>query len=229
MLTRLHASLRVILVITALVATGELVAPATAAHAQDNPAPTGTWLAGTGPGNFTFTLRSPGTVLVTLGDLTADLRLSVHAGSREVAASDRPGTTFEEVQVRLPAGRNVAEVSAGHSPVPADARFRLLIRPVDERLQVLDAHPVTGGGLYAITGQLLNNSRGWRSYPRVTAQFRRARRAATRPSDRARRPEQAGARRARPLPARRRPACRHRAVHARGQRPTGDGPARARR
>jgi hypothetical protein len=171
MLTRLLASLRVILVITALVAAGELMAPAAAAHAQDSPAPTGAWLPGAGPSRFTFTLRSPGAVLVTLGDLTADLRLSVLAGGREVAVSDRPGTTFEEVQIRLPAGRHGVGVGAGHTPVPEDARFRLLIRPIDDRLLVLDAHTVSGGGLYAITGQLLNNSRGWRAYPRVTARF----------------------------------------------------------
>lgn len=190
MLSHLLASLRVILAITALVATEMLLAPAAPARAQgDQPdsiaavrasaadARLNTWLMGaltSAPDRdwFAFRLDSPGIVQVTLGQLPTDYRLTLtDTGGRPLAVSDRAGTAFEQVQWRLQPGRYFVEVSPGQGAVATADEYWLLIRPLADRVVVLDSHPITADGLYAITGQLLNNTSSWRRYPRVTARF----------------------------------------------------------
>lgn len=179
MFSRLLASLRVIGAFAVLVATIVVLTPSDPARAQAPPRPArfGAWLPGVlgtaaDRDAFAFRLAAPGAVLLTLGDLPADYRLTLLAADgRVLAASDQDGTTFEELYRRLPAGRYVAEVSAAKGAVAAGRGYRLLIRPLADRVQILDAHPVVTGQLYAITGQLLNNTGSWRRYPRVTARF----------------------------------------------------------
>ncbi len=178
MFSCLLASLRVFPVIAALTAGAVvLVLPATA-RAETVPGTAirvGTWIPGqlTGPADrdrFRFRLARTTTVLIIAGDLPSDHRLTLldDAGRRR-GFSDRPGTTFEELQVRLPAGRYVAEVSSGSTAAPGP--YRLIVRTLPERPVVLDAHPDTAGGLYAVSGQLLNNTGAWRRHPRVTVRF----------------------------------------------------------
>jgi hypothetical protein len=197
MFSRSLASLRVILSIAALVTAGVVLIPPAAARAagdrgtagrdevpdqaeiadKASPARTGVWL----PGRlssardrdwFRFRLDRPSSVVITLGDVATDHRLTVvDASGRRWGLSDRPGTTFEELQLRLPAGRYFVEVSAAPAAGVTDQGYRLMIRPLPDRTLVLDSHAATADGLYAINGQLLNNTGSWRRHPRITARF----------------------------------------------------------
>jgi hypothetical protein len=174
MLSRLLASLRVISAIAALVAAGMMLTFPAAAHA-DAEVRTDAWLPGAlssadDRDQFRFRVNTVRTVLVTLGDVGADLRLRLFdASGRQRGASNQPGTSFEQLQLRLPAGQYTVEVGA--TPGAEGAGYRLLIRALPERPLVLDAHANTAAGLYTISGQLLNNTGSWRRHPCVTARF----------------------------------------------------------
>jgi hypothetical protein len=140
------------------------------------PVPVGPWLSGVLAGDADqdwFGVRlGGGTALITLGDLLSDYRLTLaDAAGRALAVSDRGGETFEQLQRRLPAGRYLVGVDAPRGGADPERPYRLQIRPLPARLMVLDAHPVTVDKLYAITGQLLNNTGSWRRYPMITARF----------------------------------------------------------
>jgi len=189
MFLRSLASLRGAATVTALLTTSILAAPAVPASAENDqpdtlagalavpPCRVNRWLPGslrsaTDRDWFSFRLTSPSTVLLTLGDLPADHRLTlVNATGRQLAASDNTGTTFEQIHTRLDAGRYFIEVSPGRGEVEPQRGYRLLIRPVPNRVMVLDAHTGQQDRLFTVTGQLLNNTGSWRRYPKVTARF----------------------------------------------------------
>jgi len=192
MFLRLLASLRVLATTTALVAAGVLLAPQSAVRAQpateadqadtierartEPPVRAGVWIRGvlaSGQDRDWFRLRidSGGTVLITLGHLPADYRLTLAAADgRVLAVSDRLGTTFEQLQRRLPAGRYFVGVTSPRGESSAQS-YRLLVRRVPSGIAVLDSHPVAGNMLYGIAGQVLNNTGSWQRYPRVTVRF----------------------------------------------------------
>ena len=110
--------------------------------------------------------------MITLGDLPADYRLVLaDTGGRPLGVSDGLGTGFEQLQRRLPAGDYHAEVSAARGVADPARPYRLQLRTLPDQLLVLDAHQEDRDGLYAIAGQLLNGTSGWRRYPRITARF----------------------------------------------------------
>jgi hypothetical protein len=107
--------------------------------------------------------------LLTLGGEPAPYRLTLYDGSgRPIAVSDRGASQFEDILRWLRPGEYFAAVSV-HALPSQGHRYRVLLRRVPAAVAILDAHRVIVNGLFTITGQLVNNSGRWRSYPKVTA------------------------------------------------------------
>lgn len=189
MFFRSLASLRGAATVIALLITSILATSARPASAESDQPDTlagaqaasvermGRWLPGSLASDrdrdwFGFRLPVASTVLITLGDVPADYRLALFGSNgRPIASADRAGVGYEQVHTRLAAGRYFVEVSSARGEFGPGRGYRLLVRPIPNRVFVLDAHPGRQGGLVTVTGQLLNNTGSWRRYPKVTARF----------------------------------------------------------
>lgn len=151
---------------------GPLAPPASAATAI---VPSARWTAGhLGAGSSTgsaFVVRPTrtGRYLVTVGDATADLVLSVSdSAGRVLARSDHSGArAFEQVLPRLVAGRRyVVRVT---SRARAAAGFSLRVMRLRSGVYILDRgriQPYSAAHLNSsdIVGQVVNNTRRWRTF-----------------------------------------------------------------
>jgi hypothetical protein len=154
-----------------------LISASIAAARHSAPIPVGRWVESTlvtraDTAWFHLRLDSPGSILLTLGGEPAPFRLALFGASgRQLAVSDRGANQFEDILRWLRPGEYFAAVSVHDLPEPGH-RYRVLVRRVPAEVAVLDAHPVVVGGLFTITGQLVNNSGRWQATPSVTARIR---------------------------------------------------------
>lgn len=149
------------------------VAPDSSAAARVEPS--SRWTAGqlvAGSAGVSFVVRPTRTAryLITLGDVTADLALSVSDSTgRVLARSDHTGTrAFEQVLRKLVDGRRyVVRVS---SPTRAAARFALRVMPLKSGVYILDRGRIQSySAVYLnssdVVGQIVNNTKRWRELP----------------------------------------------------------------
>jgi hypothetical protein len=160
----------------------------TATYLQDAPgscgsatsvSPSGAWISERTDGSsdvdwFRFRLSSKHRVVVTLGDLPADLRLDLYKScSKLVASSSHGGTRFEELTKLLAAGTyrvRVTNTGGAASASPYVLRFK----PMKSGLPIKSTHTTIAGGRIRIAGEVMNNTGSIRGRITVTARFRNA-------------------------------------------------------
>jgi hypothetical protein len=103
---------------------------------------------------YRFTTTADRPVLITLGDLTTDLRVDLYADCRtSLASSDQAGTVYEEIARPLPAGTyHVAVAGTGQAAGTYALRFRALA----PRVVVLSSRSFIESSRLRVVGEVLN-------------------------------------------------------------------------
>jgi hypothetical protein len=170
-------------VLPAILAVGWLLIPGTVQAADDDgpddclaasTARVGGWheAAVDGPGDvdwYRFTMTADRPVLITLGDLAADLRLDLYADcGTSLASSDQAGTDYEEIARPLTAGTyHVAVAGTGNAAGTYALRFRALA----PRVLVLSSRSFIESSRLRVVGEVLNAGREVRQAIRLRILF----------------------------------------------------------